>query len=77
MENTRLFGYKCLVQVTDSDFPVKCTVEPVDYPDSLLWSQFFMNVFCVNLCDKTLLRTEFVSLQNTNLNVLQAHTHYN
>ena len=26
--NTRWFGYKCLVKVTDSDFSVKCSVEP-------------------------------------------------
>jgi len=26
--NTGWFGYKCLVKVTDSDFSVKCSVEP-------------------------------------------------
>ena len=57
------------------------------YPDLLLWSQFFIlfthilcpqqNIFSFKLCDETPVRTEFVSLQSTNLNVFRAHTRHN
>ena len=52
------------------------------YSDLLLWFQFFMNVIdsyfvSSKLCDETPVRSEFVSLQSTKLNVLRTHTHHN